>query len=184
MVDTIALAAQAGVPPVQAAAALGVSREKFNRWLRDGRDPAVRGRLREQVDRIEAAEMRAAERILAQLYTAARGGHVVKRSSVTTQRRDGSVVTRVDEVTTTPDWRGFAWMLERRWPEEFKRSAPTIQADVGEQQEGEVTPEALRAKVSNIFDQMERRRTAREAHEAAHPVPGGNGAVSPNGQPS
>jgi hypothetical protein len=185
MVETITLAAAAGVPPAQAAKALGISQAKWSAWVRDSRDPATRGKRRDQISAIDAAEMKAAERMLAQLYQAARGGHTAKRHTRTRQMRDGSVITDVDETITTPDWRAFAWMLERRWPEEFKRPAPNVQAeDDGVEQQGEVTPEALRAKVSSIFDQIEKRRGQREQHQLAAGNGSPNGAPpSPNGQP-
>jgi hypothetical protein len=83
-----------GIPFKLAASAGGVSYNTFVRWRNEGTRPDAPRQLREFCNQVRTAESEAAQRFLGLIETAAER-----------------------------NWQAAAWMLERRHPELFGRSA-------------------------------------------------------------
>lgn len=134
VVRTIEAALAIGNTRRGAAEAAGVSRTTLWEWMRDptrmtfgyrmvqeaGPDG---GMVTKQVampvipfrEMITLAEAAGRYRLIADIAGVARGGAVKSRRTYT--KRDGTVVEEVEYAL--PQWTAAAWLLERKWPEEW-----------------------------------------------------------------
>lgn len=163
LIEEIEKAVAAGVPPQAAARAIGVRPRTWSEWIRLGKADNARGLRLALVEAVERGEARAVQSAIARLQTFANGGAVTKRLERTTTRRDGTVIREVEETRAGPDWRGMAWVLERRWPEEFRKVAEVL----GGEERKPVDADSLRGKLVNMAEARQARRAARAVAEAA-----------------
>ena len=112
--------AGAGVPRKYVADAVGVSRRAFAYWLAKGRDGGKGDAAYVQLlHALKKAEAEAVAVSVGRIRRAGSGGALIDRKSVTTVGPDGKPVTTVTEKFTQPLWVADAWLLERRYPDEF-----------------------------------------------------------------
>ena len=115
----IALAG-ASVPRRHIADACGISISVMCKWIMRGR----RGNKGDEehvlfYDALKKAEAEAVAVSVGRIRRAANGGAVLERTTTTTVGPDGKPVTKVTEKIAQPVWTADAWLLERRYPEEF-----------------------------------------------------------------
>ena len=107
--------AGAGVPRKYVADAVGVSRRAFAYWLARGRDGGKGDAAYVQLlHALKKAEAEAVAVSVGRIRRAGSGGALIERKSVTI-----AGVTTVTEKFTQPLWVADAWLLERRYPDEF-----------------------------------------------------------------
>ena len=112
--------AGAGVPRKHVADAVGVSRRAFAYWLARGRDGGKGDEPYVQLlHALKRAEAEAVAVSVGRIRRAGSGGALIDRKSVTTVGPDGKPVTTVTEKFAQPLWVADAWLLERRYPDEF-----------------------------------------------------------------
>jgi hypothetical protein len=108
----------AGVPREHAAERASIHRATLFRWLARGRKDRT-GPYRDLCDAVKKAEADALAASVARIRRAAQGGQVIERTTITTTKPDGTVVTKSVEKVTRGEWTADAWWLERRHPDEF-----------------------------------------------------------------
>ena len=112
--------ASASVPRKFIATACGVTERCLYKWLAKGRKG---GRGSEDcvhlIPALKRAEAEAVAVSVGRIRRAANGGAVLERTTTTTVGPDGKPVTKVTEKIAQPVWTADAWLLERRYPEEF-----------------------------------------------------------------
>lgn len=116
----IVRAVRVGVPLVTAAAYAGVSKTTVLAWIQRGEGTHARPPRSIYVEFVEAIQKASAEdvvRRVAEITKVAQGGDVIYEK--TTTHPDGRITREVRR--TTPEWTAHAWVLERRWPEEWGR---------------------------------------------------------------
>ena len=113
---------EAGATQIDAAACAGIHRATFQRWKAAGRK-ARSGQFRDFYDALKRAE---AGFRMTHLQRIANSDPEVETR---TRERDGKVLETI-KITRPPDWRRSAWLLERRYPEEFSRRHVKVDADV------------------------------------------------------
>jgi len=86
----------------------GISSGTFATWLEDDLDFK---------DAVKKAESDAVAERVARIRAAGIGGAVVRRVTVA---RNGEVVTTTEEYAR-PEWQADAWLLERKYPDDFGR---------------------------------------------------------------
>ena len=107
--------AGAGVPRKYVADAVGVSRRAFAYWLARGRAGGKGDAPYVQLlHALKKAEAEAVAVSVGRIRRAANGGALIERKSVTVNG-----VTTVTEKFAQPLWVADAWLLERRYPDEF-----------------------------------------------------------------
>lgn len=110
--------ASAGVPRRFIAAAVGIGVRTLAEYVAKGkRGGAGNDVYRQFLHALKAAESRSVAGSVGRIKQAAMGGAVVERKSVTVMG-----VTTVTEKVAQPLWTADAWLLERRYPEEFSAS--------------------------------------------------------------
>ena len=87
-------AIERGLSYKQASALAGISYDSFNRWRKQGMTPDASPEIRDLCDQLEAAQARGADSLLA----------------------------TIREATNQGSWKAAAWMLERRFPEQWDRA--------------------------------------------------------------
>ena len=115
----IALAG-ASVPRRHIADACGISISVMCKWIHRGRRNADGDE--EHVIFFQALKKAEAEAVavsVGRIRRAANGGAVLERTTTTTIGPDDKPVTKVTEKVAQPIWTADAWLLERRYPEEF-----------------------------------------------------------------
>ena len=108
---------EAGATQIDAAAYAGIHRATFQRWKAAGRK-ARSGQFRDFYDALKRAE---AGFRMTHLQRIANSDPEVETR---TRERDGKVLETI-KITRPPDWRRSAWLLERRYPEEFRGQRST-----------------------------------------------------------
>lgn len=87
-------AIERGLSYKQASALAGISYDSFNRWRKQGMSPEATPEIRDFCNQLEASQARGADSLLATINDACKKG----------------------------SWKAAAWMLERRFPENWDRS--------------------------------------------------------------
>ena len=109
---------RAGIGRDTAIAAAGIARSSFYAWYARGRN-ARRGAFSDFSDAVKKAEADAAIRNITIIQKAALGGELILRTMVT--KPDGTTITV--EKKTPPNWQPAAWWLERKYPQQWGRTA-------------------------------------------------------------
>ena len=131
------------LPLLRCSEMAGISYATYRNWMKLGKEPdknPLHARFRFRVKHIVATNEQEALDII---RTAAKGGHQVVESKVTTGFK-GTETTRIVK-TALPVWTAAAWYLERTNREEYGRDAtPESQKKSAEEQAQEVR-DAIRA---------------------------------------
>ena len=101
----------------------GISRETYFEWIRRGQ--ANDGKVYvDFADAVKNAEYDAKASRLERIKQAGIGGQTFEEKKITNRMIDGKIV-KVEEINTTkqstPNWQADAWLLERKYPDEFGR---------------------------------------------------------------
>jgi transposase len=118
--DKLCRAIRMGITNEDAASMANIGRSTFYRWKQRGK-AAKSGAYRDFWDHIKRAEVECKAILLKRVHDAASGNQeIVETREVV---RDGGVV---EVITTTkrlpPAWQAAAWILERKFPDEFGRN--------------------------------------------------------------
>ena len=111
-----------GLPYKHAAALAGISYMTFNRWKKSGSKDNAPQEFRDFCDRLETAEAKAADTLLQVISKAAR----------------------------TRDWKAAAWILERRYPDEWVRRESSLPQHASEP-ETEALSEYEQERIASSF---------------------------------
>lgn len=122
--EVICHAVRNGLPLTKAAALAGVDYQTLNRWRRKGCGELDCPNPEPYIAFWKSYQKAKADlqiSMLSVLTDATKGGAVV--AETTTERPDGTVVTNTKY--SAPQWTPAAWILERRFPQEFGRQTST-----------------------------------------------------------
>ena len=125
-------ALRAGNTRKAASAAAGIHQDTMLDWV--NADPAFS-------DQCVRAEMEAERAAVGRIREAGRGHELIRRDETTTTRKNGDVVTRVQEEWSQPQWLAEAWWLERKNAEEWGKREPLAVFNVDARQVTLIAPD-------------------------------------------
>lgn len=108
-VDAILATLRDGSPRVAACTSAGISEDTFARWLK---------RYADFADGVKKAEAEAITRRVARIDKAGEGGALLSRRVTYNHKTD---VETTEETYAQPQWTADAWLLERRYADDFGR---------------------------------------------------------------
>ncbi|MFZ5573492.1 MAG: hypothetical protein ACOZF0_24075 [Thermodesulfobacteriota bacterium] len=111
-----------GLTYKQAAQIVGVDETTFQRWKRKGKE-AISGKYHQFYQAIKTANVKARYILLERIRQAGEGKQIIETTSEVLDA-GGKVIRRiVVRKEHPPAWQALAWILERRFPDEFGRKA-------------------------------------------------------------
>ena len=116
LVDNFCEAVRLGVPVCRAARLAGTSSTSIRKWRKRAADPNEQDEIFQYLeDQLQLAKSEFHKNNLTRIHNAADGGELVKKRTVTSP--DGTET--VDETYSRPQWQAAAWLLERRFPDDY-----------------------------------------------------------------
>ena len=122
------LIGEVGLTQADAVRIVGISTTAFYGWVQKGKK-AKSGKMKEFADDLERATAQFKERRHEALLRAATEESVEVQEEIRTGP-DGNPVTHVKRIRRPPDPRWDAWLLERKFPEEYSRRYVKVDAKV------------------------------------------------------
>lgn len=110
---------RAGVPYKYAADGAGISPRTMRKWMAAGKKAKKASPFAAFYSAVKKAESVGVTSRVRRIIKAAKGGQIIERITTTTTNATGATTTRVVEKLSVGQWTADAWMLERRYPDEF-----------------------------------------------------------------
>lgn len=122
IIDLLVKGIKSGLTYNDAAQLAGIHKRTLERWRKKG-ELAKSGPYCRFYRSIKKAEVEARMILLTRINDASAGRQVVREKRV--ERNANGEVKRIVKITRTlpPVWQAAAWILERRYPDEFGRNA-------------------------------------------------------------
>jgi transposase-like protein len=111
-----------GLTYQQAAQVAGIDETTLHRWKRQG-EKAKSGKFRQFYQAIKKANVKARLVLLERIGKTGEGGEIVKTTSEIHDAKGNLVRRVITKKEMPPVWQASAWILERRFPDEFGRKA-------------------------------------------------------------